>query len=74
MPRRGMPSTVQAAFAGAAGGFLLSIVIWLTQQTPVEDMLFKILLLTMAGSWAGILLVWIGNRLLPSTYDHKHKL
>jgi len=54
----------QASISGAATGFLFGCAICLVQEISIIDSIFRIFVLTVAGAWMGVLLVWL-DQLLP---------
>jgi len=58
-----------AATSGALTGLLFGAAICLIQNIPVADSLFRVFILSFAGAWMGILLVWL-NQMLPNKSDH----
>ncbi len=59
---------LQAALSGMLSGFLFGCAICLVQNIPVPDALFRIFILTSAGTWMGVLLAWL-NQILPSKIE-----
>lgn len=59
---------VHAALTGSLTGMLFGLAICLIQNIPISDALFRILILTFAGAWMGVLLAWL-NLLLPTRHD-----
>jgi len=59
---------VHAALTGSLTGLLFGLAICLIQNIPVTDALFRILVLTFAGAWMGVMLAWL-NLLLPTRHE-----
>ncbi|TLS66701.1 hypothetical protein FE236_01445 [Mariprofundus erugo] len=57
-----------AALAGSLTGLLFGLAVCLIQNIPVVDSLYRIMILTFAGAWMGMLLAWL-NQLLPTRCD-----
>lgn len=57
-----------AGMLGASAGFLLACAICLLFNIGLTDSILRILVLTLAGGWIGILLSWL-NQLLPASSE-----
>ncbi|MDQ6993367.1 MAG: hypothetical protein Q9M31_07810 [Mariprofundus sp.] len=60
---------VQAGLSGSLIGLLFGLAICLIQNIPIADAMLRMLILTFAGAWMGILLAWL-NLLLPTNKPH----
>lgn len=58
--------TSQAASLGAAAGFLTGFAICLLLNIGLTEALMRMLVLTLAGGWIGVLLSWL-NQMLPQS-------
>ncbi|MDX8405927.1 MAG: hypothetical protein R8K50_07240 [Mariprofundus sp.] len=63
---------VHAGLTGCLTGALFALAICLIQNIPLLDALFRIVILTLAGAWMGVLLAWL-NLLLPGHDKHEHQ-
>jgi len=60
---------LQAGLAGMLTGLLFGCAVCLIQNIPLSSAMFRIFILTLAGSWMGVLLGWL-NQLLPNKIEH----
>ena len=59
---------VHAALTGSLTGLLFGLAVCLIQNIPISDALLRMLTLSFAGAWMGVLLAWL-NLLLPTHHD-----